>query len=99
LTEREYVEIDILKKPIELTTMNQPFRSNEHLEEHFVLIYAPTRKRKRYPQNCVYIQASEKDAIDGADTCKNLYPAKVRGPFISSEGFYLFYLVKWLIKC
>ena len=64
--------------------------------EHFALIYSPQRKRKRFPENCVQVMASEEEACSGADTAKNLYPGRVLGPSRSSEGFNLYYLVDWL---
>ncbi|MBT5231650.1 MAG: hypothetical protein HOM11_15405 [Methylococcales bacterium] len=76
------------------------FKPLEHLQQEFVIIYAPRRgKRIRYPEGCVEIQADEQTAIDGADPENNMYPAIAAGPFISSEGFRLFYLKKWLIAC
>lgn len=64
--------------------------------EHFALIYSPQRKRKRFPENCVQVMASEEEACGGADAAKNLYPGRVLGPSRSSEGFNLYYLVDWL---
>jgi hypothetical protein len=64
--------------------------------EHFALIYAPRAKRGRFPENCVEIVDSEVAARAGADSGKNIHPAKVVGPSRSSEGFRVFYLVTWL---
>lgn len=66
------------------------------LKEHFALIYAPRRKRERYPENTVQTVPTQQAALDGAQPDKQLYPARVRGPFRSSEGFKLYYLVAWL---
>lgn len=66
------------------------------LTEHFALIYAPRRHRMRYPENCVRVVDSEQAARAAADPAKNLHAAKVCGPFRSSEGFRLYYLVGWL---
>jgi len=73
-----------------------------HLEEsavvgeRYALIYAPGRQRKRFPENCVHIVDSEEAAIAGGNPDKGMYPAKVAGPSRSSEGFRLYYLVRWL---
>lgn len=66
------------------------------VEEHFALIYAPGRRRNRFPENCVQIVASEEQARARADFEKGLLPARVLGPSRSSEGFRLYYLVNWL---
>lgn len=64
--------------------------------ECYALVYASSRKRKRFPENCVEVKASEEAARAGADPAKKLVPAAVFGPSRSSEGFRLFYLVRWL---
>jgi hypothetical protein len=66
------------------------------VNEVFALIYAPGRTRDRFPENCVTVMDSEAAALEGADSEKNLYPARVIGPSRSSEGFRLYYLVGWL---
>ena len=66
------------------------------VSECYALIYAPRRKRERFPENCVFIQPSEHDALENADSDKHLFPAKVAGPARSSEGVRLYYLVCWL---
>lgn len=66
------------------------------LKEHYALIYAPRRKRDRYPENTVEVVADAQAALNRAEPEKKLYPARVCGPFISSEGFRLYYLVDWL---
>jgi hypothetical protein len=65
------------------------------VNECYALIYAPGR-RDRFPENCVTLVDSEQDAIDGADSARKLFPALVMGPSRSSEGFMLYYLVRWL---
>ena len=73
-----------------------------HLEEsssvgeRFALVYAPRRQRKRFPENCVQVVESEEAALTGANQEKDLFPARVAGPSRSSEGFRLYYLVRWL---
>lgn len=66
------------------------------MKESFAVIYAPRRQRQRYPENTVYVQESQEAALAAADKGKNLFAARVCGPFRSSEGFMLYYLVAWL---
>lgn len=66
------------------------------VEEHFALVYAPGRRRNRFPENCVQVMASEEQARARADFEKGLFAARVLGPSRSSEGFRLYYLVAWL---
>ena len=63
-----------------------------------VVIYSPSgkRNRKRFPENCVQIVADEDEARSRADTDKGFHAAIASGPARSSEGFKLFYLVRWL---
>ena len=65
--------------------------------EHAALVYAPRKGgRRRFPENCVTEQADAAVALAAADPAKHLHPAVVLGPFRSSEGFRLYYLVRWL---
>jgi len=66
------------------------------LQQRFALIKTPRKTRKRYPEGCVTVCASESEARDGADTSKNLHPAVVYGPSVSSESQRIYYLVRWL---
>lgn len=66
------------------------------MKESYAVIYAPSRQRKRYPENTVVVQESAQAALEQADAKKKMYAAKVCGPFRSSEGFRLYYLVAWL---
>jgi hypothetical protein len=66
------------------------------VEEHFAIVYAPRRQRGRFPEDCVQVVESEMAALDGADPENKRYPARVVGPARSSEGFRLYYLVRWL---
>jgi hypothetical protein len=68
----------------------------EHLQEHFAVIYTPKRQRTRFPVNCVQVVDSEQNAIKTAADKNHFYPAKVVGPSRSSEGFRLYYLLRWL---
>jgi len=66
------------------------------VEERFAVIYAPRRQRGRFPEDCVQVVESEAAALNGADPEKKRYAARVVGPARSSEGFRLYYLVRWL---
>lgn len=58
------------------------------------LIRSPNNTRKRYPEGVVEVVASEDEAQQRAET--GLHAAIVIGPSRSSEGFRLYYLVRWL---
>jgi len=58
------------------------------------LIRSPNKTRKRYPEGVVEAVASEAEARQRAE--ENLHPAIVIGPSRSSEGFRIYYLVRWL---
>lgn len=64
--------------------------------ECYALVHAPSPNRKRFPENCVDVKESEEAARAAANPDKKLVPAVVFGPSRSSEGFRLFYLVRWL---
>lgn len=66
------------------------------LPERFALVYAPQRRRSRFPDNCVEVVESEAAARERANRSKSLHPAVVIGPSRSSEGYQLYYLVRWL---
>lgn len=66
------------------------------VQEHYAVIYAPGKSRNRFPENCVTVYESAEAALQAADTENNLFAAKVVGPSRSSEGFMLFYLLRWL---
>ncbi|MFN3544529.1 MAG: hypothetical protein ACK4UX_06730 [Thiobacillus sp.] len=62
-----------------------------------VVIYSPSGKaRKRFPEGVVEVYASEEEARAHADPDKARHAAIASGPSRSSEGFKLFYLVRWL---
>lgn len=65
-------------------------------DKHFAIIYAPRKKRDRFPENCVTLCQDASEARLQADPEKKRYAAEVIGPARSSEGFNLFYLVDWL---
>jgi len=63
----------------------------------YVVIYSPSgRSRKRFPENCVTVHASEAEARAAARPEAGYLAAVASGPSRSSEGFHLFYLVRWL---
>ena len=66
------------------------------MQERFALIYATHRGRKRFQENCVHVKTDEAEACGGADAKAHLHPAVVLGPSKSSEGFRMYYLVRWL---
>lgn len=62
-----------------------------------VVIYAPSgRGRKRFPENCVTTHPSEAAALAAARTSEGYHAAIASGPSRSSEGFRLYYLLRWL---
>ncbi|MEN8177534.1 MAG: hypothetical protein ABFS39_02835 [Pseudomonadota bacterium] len=62
----------------------------------FAVIYTPTRRRKRFPENCVTVVPTAEEAIAEAKSTDDTYPAQVMGPSRSSEGLRLYYLIQWL---
>ena len=69
---------------------------SKSLQERPALIKSPRKSRKRFPEGCVTLMESESAALDGADESKNLHPAVVYGPSVSSESQRIYYLVRWL---
>ncbi len=65
-------------------------------DENFAVVYTPTKRRKRFPDNCVRIMESEAAARTDADPDKHFHAAKVAGPSRSSEGFFVYFLVHWI---
>jgi len=62
-----------------------------------VVVYSPSGKsRKRFPEGVVEVYANEAEARAHADPEKSRHAAIASGPSRSSEGFKLFYLVRWL---
>ena len=66
------------------------------VRQHFALVQATRGKRKRFPENCVEVVASAEEALARALPEHNLHAAEVVGPSRSSEGFRLYYLLRWL---
>lgn len=66
------------------------------VDEHFAIIYAPSARRDRFPENIVQVVESEEAARTAAGARPGYRPAQVIGPARSSEGFKLYYLLRWL---
>jgi len=64
-----------------------------HLDQVHALIYS-SRERSRYPEGCVEVVESREIAIEKAAENKKLLAGKVAGPFRSSEGQRMYYLVE-----
>ncbi len=63
----------------------------------YVVIYSPSgRNRKRFPENCVSVHDDEEAARSAASPETGHHAAVASGPSRSSEGFRLYYLVRWL---
>ncbi|RDH91283.1 MAG: hypothetical protein DIZ77_07155 [endosymbiont of Seepiophila jonesi] len=62
----------------------------------FAVVFTPSRRRNRFPENCVDVVASAEEAMNRADAAGNTYAAQVVGPSRSSEGVRLYYLDQWL---
>jgi hypothetical protein len=60
------------------------------------VVYTRRQGRKRFPAGCVEVMDSDDAAIAAADDDSHRYPAHVAGPSKSSEGQYIYYLVRWL---
>lgn len=63
----------------------------------YCVIYAPQAgKRSRFPEGVVTVHESEAAARAAARPEAGYHAAIASGPSRSSEGFRLFYLVRWL---
>ncbi|EIJ36579.1 hypothetical protein [Thiothrix nivea] len=64
----------------------------------YATVYMPKFKasRNRFPASCVTPYSTETEAADAAQADDKRFPALVHGPSKSSEGQYIFYLLKWL---
>lgn len=60
------------------------------MRECYALIHATQRRRKRFPENCVRLLATEDEAQSGAISSGHLHAAVVVGPSKSSEGFRIY---------
>ncbi len=64
--------------------------------ESTAVVYAPGRRRKRFPENCVHVHDGVDSALAAAEPDAGYHAAEVRGPCLSSEGFRVYFLVRWL---
>ncbi len=64
--------------------------------EEYAVVYAPRKKRTRFPANCVTVKDSMEQAVADEEPSKKRYAARVHGPSKSSEGQYIYYLLNWL---
>ncbi|MFN3564705.1 MAG: hypothetical protein ACK4V1_01800 [Burkholderiaceae bacterium] len=62
----------------------------------FALVRARRGKRQRFPEGVVEPVESAEVALARQDPARDLHAAEVVGPSRSSEGFRLYYLVRWL---
>ena len=58
----------------------QPPVDNSIVKRCFATIYTPSRRRNRFPENCVTVVDSAQDAIESSQKSKDLHPAIVMGP-------------------
>ena len=65
-------------------------------QESFAVIQNPRKNRKRFPEGCVTTVADKEEALSRSDVMDKSGAALVYGPSVSSEGFRIYYLVRWL---
>lgn len=63
---------------------------------NYAVVYAPRKKRSRFPASCVVVCDNFEAVIATAEPDKKRYAAKVHGPSKSSEGQFIYYLIEWL---
>lgn len=66
------------------------------VQAHFAVVRVKRGTRKRFAETCVEIVADAPTARATANPLMGLHAAEVVGPSRSSEGFRLYYLVRWL---
>ncbi len=62
----------------------------------YAVVYAPRRRRKRFPDGCVELQIDREAALAAADPARRRYAARLLGPSKSSEGQSIWYLDTWI---
>ncbi|MCX7897663.1 MAG: hypothetical protein N2441_07305 [Rhodocyclaceae bacterium] len=62
----------------------------------YALVCAQRGKRERFPESVVEVVPSPEDALARQDPAQGVHAAELVGPSRSSEGFRLYYLVRWL---
>lgn len=67
-------------------------------QQTFATVYMPKFKpsRNRFPASCVTPYPDERAAMEAAHGDDKRFPALLQGPSKSSEGQYIFYLLRWL---
>lgn len=79
--------------------MVPPDPSGEGVSQQvYATVYMPKfrNSRNRFPASCIETFTTEKAAAEAARNDEKRFPAIVLGPSKSSEGQYIYYLVKWL---
>jgi hypothetical protein len=66
------------------------------VQAHYAVVNVRRSSRKRFPESCVELMVDAATALSRADPAQDLHAAEVMGPSRSSEGFRLYYLVRWL---
>ena len=64
--------------------------------EHFAVVHAAQAKRLRFPESVVDVMPSAEAALAAEVPEEHLHAGIVAGPSRSSEGYRLYYLVRWL---
>jgi hypothetical protein len=67
-------------------------------QETWATVYLPKFKpsRNRFPASCVTAYPNAQEAVAAARDDDKRFPALLQGPSKSSEGQYIYYLLKWL---
>jgi hypothetical protein len=79
-----------------LRGMVPPDPDSEVSRPEWAVVYVPRRRRNRFAASCVETFATAEQAIAAADPDRKRFAARVTGPSKSSEGQYVYYLVRWL---
>jgi hypothetical protein len=67
-------------------------------QQWFATVYMPKFKasRKRFPAGCIEVAEDMQAAVEACRNDEKRFPAIVVGPSKSSEGQFIYYLVRWL---
>jgi len=65
-------------------------------QTHFAVVHAPHRRRRRFPAALITLAEGPEEAVRLAQQDADRHAAEVLGPSKSSEGQFLYYLVRWL---
>jgi hypothetical protein len=66
------------------------------VQARYAVVNVRRGARKRFAENVVTPMVDAAAALAAADPANDLHAAEVMGPSRSSEGFNLYYLVRWL---